>query len=134
MHQAGDVREGLGDCAGDEVIGDVEDREPVEPADVGRKRSGELVSNEIEDSEERQVRDAPGNLAGDSLPVGDGDTGEPGQPADGGRDGPGHVTGPFCSLKNGVLGLPAQVYVRDPTGLLVAANTIPLVAAVGAGP
>lgn len=134
MHEAREVRKRRRDSPGDCVVGDVEDGEAVEPPDVGGDGAGDAVSDEVDDSEERKGGDAAGDLSGDSLPVGDGEAGETCEPADRRRDVSGHVAGAVGPLEDWVLRLAAEVDVGDAPGLPVAADAVPFVAAVGAGP
>ena len=134
VHEAREVRHRRRDPAGDRVVGYVQHREAVEPADVGGDGAGDAVSDELDDSEERQGGDAAGDLAGDSLPVGDGDAGEARELADRRRDVSGHVASAVGALEDRLLRLAAEVDVGDAAALLVAADAVPLVAAVGAGP
>lgn len=134
MHQTLEVSDGRRDSPRDEIIGDVKNCEPLESAYIGRDHARDPISNEIHDSEKRKVCDAPWDLAGDSLPIGNDNGGEAREPADGGGDVAGHVTGSVGPLEDGVLGLSTKGDVGDPSGLGVTADAIPVVATVGARP
>lgn len=103
MHQPGESHDRRRNTAGDSVIGDVEDREPLEVPDIFRNLSRNLVSDQVEDPERGQRRHALGYLAGDTLPVGDDELGESVELADLGRDRPGHVPAPTRFHQYGVL-------------------------------
>lgn len=122
------------DFPGEGVVGEVEDGEAGEFADVGGDLAGELVSNEVEDAEGGEGGEAGGDVAGDGLPVGDDEGGEGVDGADRRREFSGHVAGAAGFLEDGVLGLAAEVDVGDAAGGGVAADAVPVEAAVGAGP
>ncbi|KAI4334591.1 hypothetical protein L6164_019263 [Bauhinia variegata] len=87
-----------------------------------RNIAGDPVSNEINDSKERQGGDASRDFAGDSLPVGDGNAGESSELTYFRRYETGHITSTVGILEEGVFGLAAEADVSNASGLLVAAN------------
>ncbi|KAK3020454.1 hypothetical protein RJ639_047578 [Escallonia herrerae] len=134
MHQGRQVGNGPRHPPGDLVVGDVQHREPTQLADIYRNLPGELVSDQVEDAEKRQRRNAGGYGASNALPVGNSDAGEPLQLAYRGRDRTGHEPGSVRFLEDRVLGLATQVDVRDPSGRRVAVHPVPFVATVVARP
>ncbi|KAK2967343.1 hypothetical protein RJ640_029544 [Escallonia rubra] len=134
MHQGRQVGHGPRHPPGDLVVGDVQHREPTQLADIYRNLAGELVSDQVEDAEKRQRRNAGGYGTGNALPVGNSDAGEPLQLAYSGRDRTGHEPGPVRFLEDRVLGLATQVDVRDLTGRRVTVHPVPSVATVVARP
>jgi len=134
VHQPGESHDRRRNTAGDSVIGEVDDREPLEIPDIFRNLARNLVSDQVEDSERGQRCDALGYLAGDSLPVGDDELGEPVELADLGRDRPGHVPAPTRFLEHRVLRLAPEVNVRDSATCRVAAHAVPAGATVSARP
>lgn len=52
MHEAPEAGKGGWDCTGDAVVGDVEDGEAVEPADVGGDFTDDAVTDKVDDPEE----------------------------------------------------------------------------------
>lgn len=83
MHQAGEVRDGLWDTPGDEIIREVEDGEPLEPANIVRNLARDLIPNKIQDSKKGKRGDTRGDLARDALPISDNDRGEARETTDG---------------------------------------------------
>lgn len=83
MHQAGEVRDGRWDTPGDEIIGEVEDGEPLEPANIVRNLARDLIPNKIQDSKKGKRGDTRGDLARDALPISDNDRGEARETTDG---------------------------------------------------
>lgn len=83
MHQAGKVRNGRWDTPVDEIIGEVEDGEPLEPADIVRNLARDLIANKIQDSEKGKRGDTRGDLARDALPISDNDRGKTRETTDG---------------------------------------------------
>ena len=81
-----------------------------------------------------EVRDAGGNRAGDSFPVGEGDAGELSEFAYRRGDGAGHDAFPFRALENRLLGDSAEGDGGDAAVGGVAAHAVPAVAAVLAFP
>lgn len=134
MHQSGHGGQRRRDSAGDEIVGDAQQGQLLEPADVGGESAGDAVSGEVDDAKEREGGDATGNLAGDSLPVGYGDAGELSQLADLRRDLTSHVAGAVWFLHGGVDGTGAEVDFGDSARVLVAGDAEPVAAAIGAGP
>lgn len=134
MHQPGEVNEARRKLAGDLVVGNVEDPEHFQIADIGRNSAGDLVADKVEDSEGREGGEALRDLAGDALPVGENEGGEAVEVANLGRDGAAHEPGLARFGEYRVLRLAAEVNVYDSASFRVAADAVPVDAAVGSGP
>lgn len=134
VHEARHLEDRRRDLAREVVVGKVEDRGLAEVPDSIRDTAGEPVADQVEDPEGGQGGDAVGDLAGDALPVGNDECGEVVELADGGADGASHAPGSAGLQEDGVLGLAAEVDVGDPLVGGVAADTVPVAAAVIAGP
>lgn len=83
MHQVCELRDGRWDSPVYKIVGETEKGEPTEPPDISRNWARESVSGEVQDLEKRKGGDTSGDVAGDPLPVGDGDRREVFEPADG---------------------------------------------------
>lgn len=134
MHQTRYPSERRRDRSGDEVVGDVQHREPLKSPDTSRDRTGELVADQIQDTEEGQGGNAGRNLAGDSLPISDNDAREAPEFTDGWGDSAVHVASAASPLEYGVLRLATEVDVGDAVSLRVATHAVPLLATVVAPP
>lgn len=106
----------------------------MKSADIAGNIAGDPVSNEINDSKERQGGDTGRDFAGDSLPVGDGDAGELSEITDFRRYETRHIASTVGFFEDRIFGLATEADVSNATGLLVAANAVPVVAAVIARP
>lgn len=93
-----------------------------------------MIPYQIKNSKKWQLGNARRDISRNALPVGDGETREPVQATDGVRYRTGHEPGPVGFFEDGVFGLATEVDVGDPFGGRVAADSVPVVAAVGSGP
>lgn len=134
MHKTRRVHDARRDLAGYGIVGEVQHGHTAQATDTHRNRAGDLVPDQVEDPERRKRRNALRNLAGDALPVGEDEVREAVELADFRRDGTGHVAGPTGFDQDGVLRLAAEVDVDDPASVGVAADAVPVEAAVVAGP
>lgn len=114
------------------VVGEVQHGESTQFAYISRDLAGDFIPDEVEDSQVGKRGDARRDFSGDILPVGDDEGGEAVELADGGGDRTGHVAGAAGLFKDWVLGLPTEDNISDPFGFRVAADAVPVGAAVGA--
>ena len=133
MHQACELRDGRWDSAVYKIVGETEKGEPTEPPDIAWNLARDSVSGEVQELEKRKGGDASGDVAGDTLPVGDGDRREVFEPADGARDVSGHVTGAVGFPEDQVVGLSGEVDFNHPISLRITTYAVPM-ATVAARP
>lgn len=136
VHQGSEVGEGSRDLAGDLVFGDGEDCETGEPPDVAGDRTGELVADNVEYAEHREGGYARGNRTADVAPVGEDESAEPVQTADGRRDRSCDESRPPWEHGGGrqIHRLSVEVDPRDAAVGHVAADAVPFRAAFRALP
>ncbi|KAK6925669.1 hypothetical protein RJ641_007388 [Dillenia turbinata] len=134
MHEAGNVDNRLRNPAGDEIVGDVEDGESTEFADIGGKFAGEFVTDKVENAEKGKSGYAGRYFAGDSFPVCYDDAGETLEFANGRRDRAGHEPGSTGLFENRVFGLAAEVDVSNLTSIGIATDSVPALAAIDTFP
>jgi len=134
VFERGELGDWRRNFSGEGVVREVEDGEAVESADIGGDLAGEFVSDEVENAEGGEGGDAGRDLAGDVLPVSDDEGGEGVDAAYCRRDFAGHVAGATGFLEDWVLRLAAEVDVGDAAGGGIAADAVPVDAAVGARP
>lgn len=134
MRQTGQARQCRRDFAGDEVIGGTQEAQIPKLPDVGWESARNAVSGEVYDAEEGERGDAARDLAGDSLPVTDDESGEMSELANLRRYVTGHVIRTVRLLERGVDWTGAEADFGDAARVAVAGDAEPVAAAVGAGP
>ena len=104
MHQACELCDGRWDFAVYKIVGETEKGEPTKLPDIAWNMARDSVSGEVQELEKRKGGDASGDVAGDTLQVGDGDRREVFEPADGAQDVSDHVTGAMGLPEDQVVG------------------------------
>lgn len=125
MHQAGHTNNRCRNLAGDGIIGDVKNGNPLEISDIGRNFAGQLVSDKVQDSERGERGETLGYLARYSFPVSDYKVGETVELANFGRNRTGHVPGTTRFYENRVFRFAAEVYIGDSFCCWVTVNAVP---------
>ena len=134
MFQWAQPGDGRWNFAPEGVVGEVQDCQTWEFADIGRDLAGELVANEVQDAEGGKRIDSGGDLPGNVFPINDDEGGDGVDAADCRWEFSSHVAEATDFLKDWVFGLPVEVDVGDAIDGGIAADAVPVEAVVGARP